>query len=498
MSEQDRAVDWEVAYRRLHEAYQVQEQRLAEALRLIERQAARIAELEARLAKDSHNSSKPPSSDGLSRRQRAQRAGSGKRTGGQTGHPGQSLAPVATPHVVVRHTPTVCAHCQTPLEGQPAQVVERRQVHDLPPQRLEVTEHQVEQVICPACGAACRGTFPSEVVAPAQYGPRVRAVAVYLNQGQLLPEQRTAEALADLFGAPISDGSVVAWVGQAAQALAPTVAQIAEFLAMGAHQHADETGIRIGGKLHWLHVNSTCFLTHLAWHAKRGKDALEAIGIWPRFQGCATHDRWGSYDAYLACTHSWCVAHLVRDLTFLEEEHHQRWAGALCDLLLAMHQATEEWHMRDDEGMPQAEQAEWSAQYHELLAQGYAAQPPPSPKARRRGRVKQSPAKNLLDALSGHADRVLAFLRDVRVPFTNNQAERDLRMAKVQQKISGTFRSEDGATAFCRLRSYLGTMRKQERNLLEALTAVFRGAPLPIAWGCQAIRSGGEQQRTPS
>jgi transposase len=485
MAEHERSVDWEGAYRTLQAAYEAQSQQLAQASATIERQAERIAQLEARLAKDSHNSGKPPASDGLGRHRRRARPSSGKRSGGQRGHGGHTLALSAAPDVVVRHRPTTCARRQAPLEALPGTVVERRQVHELPAPRLEVTEHQVEQVCCPACGAHTRGAFPAGVVAPAQYGPRMRAAAVYLHEYQLVPEERTAEAMGDLFGCALSTGTLTSWVAQASTCLAPTVAHIADLVAAGPHQHADETGIRIGGQLHWLHVNSTRWLTHLAWHRQRGKAATEAIGIWPRFRGWATHDRWASYDAYRSCHHSWCGAHLVRDLTFLAEEHHQKWASALRDLLLAMHRAVEEWRAHGAMQAPLHEQAEWIAQSHELLAEGYAAQPPPRASSPgRRGRPKQTPAQNLLDALLGQAERVLAFLTDLRVPFTNNQAERDLRMVKVHQKISGTFRSDGGATAYCRLRSYLSTMRKQGQGLLRALTAVFHGDPLPIAWGC--------------
>lgn len=362
-------------------------------------------------------------------------------------------------------------------------MVERRQVHDLPSRRLAVTEHQVEVGRCPACGTLTRGEFPAQVRAPVQYGRGVRAAAVYLNQYQLLPEERTSEALSDLFSAAVSDGTIASWVAQASAALAPTVARIGELVARGSHQHADETGIRVQGKLHWLHVNSTRWLTHLAWHCQRGSVATAAIGIWPRFRGWATHDRWASYDAYASCRHRWCGAHLVRDLTFLAEEHHQRWAADLRELLLAMEGAVQEWRARGVAQVPLHEQGEWIAAYHELLVTGYAAQPPPPQRLPgQRGRLKQPPARNLLDALTRQAERVLAFLTDLRVPFTNNQAERDLRMVKVQQKISGTFRSDDGATASCRIRSYLSTMRKQGHGMLDALSAVFLGHPLPIAW----------------
>ncbi|MBF6592309.1 MAG: IS66 family transposase [Ktedonobacterales bacterium] len=484
MSEQERVAQLEAENASLR-------QQLAGALAVIARleatvacQAERITALEGRLAKDSHNSSKPPASDGLAHRPHPRRVTSGRRSGGQPGHPGQTLTLVEMPDVVVTHAPSCRIQCQHELAGVPGRVVERRQVHDVPPLRLEVTEHQAVAVRCPVCQVVTCGTFPPEVTVPAQYGARLRAVAVYLNQYQLVPEERTHEALADLFGCTVSDGSIATWVDQIAGRLAPTVARIADFVAAGPHQHADETGVRIAGRLHWLHVNSTRWLTHLAWHPKRGKEALEAIGIWPRFHGRATHDRWARYDAYHACHHSWCGAHLVRDLTVLAEEQHQGWAEAVRDLLLAMHAAAQQWRAHGAAWMPVQERAEWIAAYHELVAQGYATHPPPSPPATgssQRGRRKQSPAKHLLDALLGQADRVLAFLADLRVPFTNNQAERDLRMVKVQQKISGTFRSEAGATAHCRIRSYLGTMRKQGQGMLDALTAAFLGRPFPIA-----------------
>ena len=221
---------------------------------------------------------------------------------------------------------------------------------------------------------------------------------------------------------------------------------------------------------------------------------MAAIGIWPRFRGRATHDdRWASYDAYQACKHSWCGAHLLRELTFLAEEHAQAWAGEMRDLLLGMHQAAQQWRalascsyrLRSTRSGSRNITPCWP---RAMRPNRRRRNPPPptsgEPRGRcRRGRPKQSPAKNLLDALLGQAERVLGFLSDLRVPFTNNQAERDLRMAKVQQKISGTFRSAAGATAFCRLRSYLSTMRKQGHNMLDALTAVFNGCPLPVAWG---------------
>jgi transposase len=449
----------------------------------MEQIVTRLREVEKRLAKDSRNSSKPPSSDGPGRRPRSQRKASGKKTGGQPGHPGRTLMQVASPDEVVRHRPAECVHCQQALVGVVGKVKERRQVHDLPEVRLVVREHQVEEVRCPICQCLSEGTFPAGVKAPAQYGPNVRALAVYLHQYQLVPLGRTCEVLADLCDCQVSEGALTVWVQQAAETLEETVAQIADWLSASRLQHGDETGVRIGGKLHWIHVNSTRWLTHLAWHAKRGKQALEVIGIWPRFHGRAMHDRWTSYDQY-ACAHSVCAAHLLRDCTAVLEQEQQSWAGEMHDLLLSMAAAADEWRQRGATAVPTDERDEWVAQYFDLLGSGFAAQPSPEAEQvpKRRGRQKQSAAKNLLDDLLRRANQVLAFLDDLSIPFTNNQAERDLRMIKVQQKIAGTFRSATGATAFCRIRSYLSTMRKQGHRMLAALAAVFAGRPLPVAW----------------
>jgi len=318
-----------------------------------------------------------------------------------------------------------------------------------------------------------------------QYGPHVRALGVYLYHYQLVPLARTCELLADLYGCHRrSQGTLATWVQRAARTLGPTVARIAELLIASPRQHGDETGVRVEGKGGWVHVNSTKWLTHLAWHPKRGRQALDAIGIWPRFHGRAMHDRWASYDRY-ACAHSVCGAHLLRDLTYVEEEEHQVWALEMKDLLLSMHAAAAEWRQRGAASVPTEERVQWQARYFEVRAAGFAAQAPPatSETPQRRGRRKQSAAKNLLDDMLRRADQVLAFVEDLRVPFTNNQAERDLRMLKVQQKIAGTFRGQKGATAFCRIHSYLSTMRKQGPAMLAALAAVFVGKPLPVAWG---------------
>src|SRR5260221_2094378 len=459
---------------------------VAELLPLKEQLAqatARIKELEDRLAKDSHTSSKPPSSDGLGRLRRSAGRPSGKRPGGQAGLAGHTLAMVEQPDEVVRHRPEVCSQCREELSRVPGIVAERRQVLDVPDIRLLAQEHQIEAICCPTCHTTSLGSFPASVSAPVQYGPNLQALAVYLQQRQLLPTARTCEALAAICGCELSEGTLIQWSELAAERLAPTVERIAELLVASGLQHGDETGIRVYGMLHWLHVNCTRELTHLAWHASRGQQAMDEIGIWPRFAGRGMHDRLASYDAN-DCTHSICGAHLVRDWAGVAEQEHQEWATEMQDFLLDLHEACHEWRLLHLTSVPAIERDDWVARYFEILAAGYAAQPAlPAPSAgKRKARHNQSKAKNLLDALLLRAEQVLALLDDLRIPFTNNQAERDLRWAKVQQKISGTFRSATGATAFCRIRSYLSTMHKQGHPMLSALTAVFHGQPLPVAW----------------
>jgi transposase len=316
-----------------------------------------------------------------------------------------------------------------------------------------------------------------------QYGPNVRALAVYFSQFHLLPMERTSEALEDLCGARISEGTLCNWIQEATKRLEPTMQQIKAFLSGGKFEHTDETGIRINGLLHWAHVNCTQWLTYYAWHPKRGKEALDSIGILPNFEGRAMHDRWKSYDSY-ACDHSFCGAHLLRDCLYVVEHEKQSWAQDMHDLLIWMERATDYWREQGAKALPKQERDTWVALYFHILATGFAAQAPPKSVElpNRKGKQKQTASKNLLDMFLMRAEAVLAFLDDLSIPFTNNQAERDLRMIKVQQKISGTFRSEDGATAFCVIRSYLSTMRKQSRSMLAALAAVFAGSPFPIAW----------------
>jgi transposase len=446
----------------------------------IEELAAQVQELQARLAKDSHNSNKPPSSDPLGRkRPRSQRLRSGKKPGGQLGHRGETLHLVATPDELVEHRPPVCASCQAPLdETAPVVLCERRQVHELPPVRLVIREHRALHVRCPRCEQVSVGAFPAEVPSRAQYGPRLRALAVYLLEQQLVPYARVRELLADLFGTSVSLGTLTRWVAQGAQTLRPVEDAIKAALRRAPVLHNDETGVRRAGKLAWAHVACTARLTHYAIHAKRGSEATDAIGILPGYQGVSVHDGWKPYRHYTRCRHALCNIHHLRELTFVEERYRQPWASELKGLLLEMKAATEQARSRGEPHLPEAERAAFVAHYEDLLAAGRAANPPPERPPGKRGRVKQSPARNLLERLSLGHEEVLAFLHDLSIPFDNNQAEQDLRMLKVQQKIAGSFRADSGSEAFARIRGYCASLRKQGGALLTALQTVFSGQPL--------------------
>ncbi len=445
---------------------------------------ARVHDLEARLAKDSHNSSKPPSSDGLKRqlpRTRSLRRKSGKKPGGQLGHSGETLHLVAEPDTLVEHCPAVCSTCQLALaDGAAAAVVarERRQVQDLPPIRLRVTEHQALSVRCPACQQVTAGVFPAEAPSRAQYGPRLRALAVYLVAQQFVPYARARDLLADFCGVRLSAGTLVEWVQQSAETLESVEAELKQALRRAPVLHSDETGVRRGGRLAWAHVASTTRLTHYAIHAKRGNEATNEIGILPSYTGVSVHDGWKPYQAYTACRHALCNVHHLRELTFVEEQYQQPWAKDLKDLLLEMQAATEQARAQGRSRLPATQRDALVARYEHLLALGLAANPPPQRRPRQRGRMKQSPACNLLERLWLGQAQVLAFLDDLTIPFDNNQAERDLRLLKTQQKVSGCFRSDPGAAAFARLRSYLSTLRKQGVGLLGALQTLFTSGPL--------------------
>lgn len=431
---------------------------------------ATVEELQGRLAKNSRNSSKPPSSDGLNRPQPKSLRPCGERsTGGQKGHTGHTLKRVAQPDRIETHAPAShCDACHRPLGL--AAVVETRQVFDLPPLRCAVTEHQVLEVQC-LCGKVHRGTFPAAVSAPVQYGAHAKAAVVQLTHHHMLPLARTGELMDDLFGLPMADATVLAIQAEAQVLLAPTVAAMGEALKAAPVAHADATGMRVAGKIHWLHVLATPQLTWLGAHPKRGQQAFDAFGLLIAFVGTLIHDGWKPYRE-LACQHGLCNAHHLRELTYVFEQLGQAWAQCLFDLLrAACHEVA-----AVGAPLPAERIAYYRTNFNQILTTGEAANPR-APPSGQRGRTKQSKALNLIDRLRLYADDVWRFMIDPAVPFTNNLGEQAIRMPKVKQKVSGGFRTAGGLDNFCTIRSYLATMHKQGTNLFNALTLTFQGTP---------------------
>lgn len=438
---------------------------------------ARVQALESQVAKNSHNSSKPPSSDGPKKpAPKSLRSRSGKRPGGQPGHPGATLCWSQTPDQVIEHRPDRCGSCGQRLTPGDTISVECRQVHDLPVLRLLVAEHRSHTCVCPACQRQTRANFPLGVAAPVQYGAQVKALAVYLNGYQLLPVARSAQILHDLLGVSFSPGTLSAVEQQCAERLAPVTQRIKAALTEARQVHFDETGARIAGRLHWLHVAATPRMTFYAIHPRRGRQATEAIGILPGFRGRAIHDGWPTYLSY-GCAHSLCNAHHLRELTFLAEQGGFLWAQAMKRLLQDMKAAVDQAKERGQADISPPVRFAFEKQYTKLLAQGRSAHPP-SPTTGKRGRVKQSVGYNLVARLGTFRSAVLAFLHDFGIPFDNNLAERDIRMMKLRLKISGGFRTNEGADIFCRIRGYLSTMLKQGHHALHVLTALLNGQTL--------------------
>jgi len=439
---------------------------------------ARVAQLESSLNKDSHNSSKPPASDGLAKqpaRGRSLRKRSGKKSGGQTGHPGVTRLLVDDPDVVVVYAPSVCDGCGASLETAAVVGRERRQVIEIPPPHPEVTEHQALHKVCAVCRTETAGVFPSEVTQPVEYGRYLKAVMVYLHSQQLLPFERLIEMLQALFGVEPSEGSLASVLALAATRLEPVEQAIRGALRKAAVANVDETGIRVAGRTEWVHVFSTPGLTHYAHHAKRGLKAFEAIGLLLGFLGRRVHDAWAPY-LKLAGLYALCNAHILRELTGRYEDTGQGWLEALKRLLQSMHVAVETAKAAGRTQLTPAEAAAFEADYTRLIDEAVRANPPPPPTGKA-GHRKQTPTRNLLDRLVAHRPAILAFLYDFRVPFDNNLAERDLRMIKVKLKVSGCFRSPAGADQFCRIRGYTSTLRKQGYSVLDGLTSLFTDEP---------------------
>jgi transposase len=386
------------------------------------------------------------------------------------------------PDSVARYEPECCEGCGGGLGDAELVGLERRQVFDLPREtRLEVSEHQALQRRCGGCGVVSAGVFPGQVRAPTQYGPRLCAYVLYLSVYQHVPYERIRRLVADRYGALLSTGTLQAIVARGAAGLEPFREEVRVQLEGAAVVHFDETGARTAGKLHWVHEASTGTLVLYGLHERRGQEGIDALGVLPGFSGVAVHDGWTPYRTYSDCLHALCNGHHLRELTAVEERGGQPWANELACLLVELKDAVE---TAKDAGQTTLEPdtlAGYRTRYRQIVAAGLIENPAPEPTGKR-GRPRQGPTRSLLLRLHDYQDDVLRFASDFNVPFDNNQGERDLRMIKLQQKISGCWRSREGAEAFLALRSYIQTAKKQGQDILAVLQAAVEGRPwLPAA-----------------
>jgi transposase len=440
---------------------------------------ARIHELETRLSKNSSNSSKPPSSDGLKRKPKSLRSKTGKKPGGQQGHVGKGLTQMENPDVVVTHAPTNCNDCGSNLDRVSGFCVEKRQVFDVPKPKIEVTEHRVEEKKCPCCGCISRADFPDAIKGPVQYGERVQALAAYFAHQHFIPVDRLCQIFEDVFGMAMSAGTCSNVDEKLFHNLESFESGLKTYLLAARVLHFDETGMRCEKKLYWVHVASSQMATLYTIHAKRGQEAMDAAGILPDFDGFAVHDHWYPYFSYKAI-HVLCNAHHLRELTFVHEQEREEWAKRMKDLLISGKEEAENY--RAVGALPASIVRRIERSYDEVIEEGLRYHNQLSPLSQgKRGKPKQRSGKNLLDRLREKRVSVLWFINCLVVPFTNNQGEQDIRMVKLKQKIAGCFRTLTGGQIFCRIRSYISTARKQGWNVWDALTEAIKGNPRQLA-----------------
>ena len=437
----------------------------------------RIQELEFRTKKNSKNSHKPPSTDGLRKpRPKSLRGKTGRKTGGQPGHIGHTLHQVEEPDFILYHRVSHCSCCYTSLEQEPVTRTKKRQVFDLPPIFLEVTQHETEQKVCPHCLHVEESTFPEDVTNVTQYGPRVQQLMVYLKYHQHLSLERTAEFFEDVCHRSISQGTINHVLKTVSERLQPLEEQMRQSILQSPVAHCDETGIRNQGKTEWVHTFSTDQLTLQYRHEKRGTKAIDDIGLLPSYQGIAVHDGWPSYFTYHKCQHVLCNVHHLRELQGIHDQTNEEWAKEMMDFLLIAKKIKAQAN-----GQLSAEQLlAFEKEFERILTQGEHLHPPTQKEKTTRGRPKQSPSRNLLDRLRNYQDAVLAFLFHSDIPFDNNQAERDIRSIKVQQKVSGSFRSEYGADNFLRVKSIFSTLKKQGKSIFYSLQKLIETGTIDL------------------
>jgi transposase len=447
----------------------------AEKDELIGQLRAEVAELKRQLGQNSRNSSRTPSSDSpfVKPAPKSLRRKSGKKRGGQEGHPGSTLAFVDNPAKRRRHEPGPCLECGADLADAPEVGMQRRQVFDLPPMTVQVTEHQLIARRC-ACGAITCGNAPDEVRAPVQYGPRLTAIALYLYSGQFLSKARTAQTLGELFDTPISEGTVAAMTQRAADGLEGFLAQVKDRLGKQEVVGFDETGLRVAGRLQWVHCARTSKYTLITCHPKRGRKGINDAGVLAGFRGVAVHDAWAPYDTYVKADHQLCCAHALRELAAVADtagsDADWCWATQAADALVAMQKLVTQAITTGAESLDPDALAKHMGLYRSAVQIGVNQTSPRSGKTMKKHNA-------LARRLRDRQDDYLRFTTDWRIPPDNNGSERDIRMIKLRQKVSGCLRTLTGAKQFCAIRSYLSTAAKHHRNFFDTLVMLAEGHP---------------------
>ncbi len=451
--------------------------KIAELEEIVKQQATRIVELERRLSKNSSNSSKPPSSDGLKKPPRTSslREKGKHKSGGQPGHKGETLKQVETPDIIKKHRLSSCPGCEKSLVLSPIIKLIKRQVFDIPVPKIQVTEHQAEVKYCDCCNKMVTALFPDKITAQVQYGEIIRSWCVYYQYQHFIPEDRLQQLFKDMYGVSLATASISNYNNTAYQALEGFEKNILSMAKTAQVKHLDETGFRVGGKTQWLHTLSTNTLTYYHVSPKR-KSLIDGL------EGIVVHDHWRPYYQIPDVKHALCNQHHLRELKALIEHDRETWARKMYRLLRIMLRYR---HYYGGEVLPSERYERLLKLYERILQEGFdyhKANLLPAIK-KRRGRVANRPGHNLLIRLSNYREDVLHFLHAPEVPFTNNEAERDLRMMKCKQKISGGFRSAHGANQFARIRGFINTMRKQGLNVLKAIQSIFSG-DIMLAAGC--------------
>jgi len=457
----------------------------AKIILMVEKLAARVKELEEKLSLNSNNSSKPPSTDNKLQKRKKTASSAKKKRGAQIGRSGTNLKLVATPDEIQPLHPSHCKTCQHSLEDEVSVKIEKRQLFDLPIIKMEVIEYQAHTKICPCCHGRTKASFPDKINATTQYGDKLKSFTNYCHSFQMIPYERISELIEDLVDHKISVGTIYNFLNHHYEQLELYEQKVKKQLIQAKVLHSDETGINIKGKLHWIHVASSKYLTLFYLHAKRGKMAMDDMEILPNYHGVLVHDHWKPYNHY-DCQHAYCNAHLLRELTRISELEKVQWSEDMHQTLTQMNIAVHKAKNSDKEALSATKINTFTKRFEQICQNAQIYYPASMQnEVKKRGRPKQAKGKNLLDRLSKYQEETLRFPHDFSVPFTNNLAERDLRMVKVKEKISGTFASDRGGQIFCRLRGYISTLKKNGIAVLQGLRDALEGnAYIPCGVGC--------------